>query len=427
MNAGPDVERLITSWLVEEAPVRAPDRILHAAGVVIDRTNQRRFVGALRRIQMPPQERDLRDPRRSRTMPFLSRLAAAAVLAALVVGGAVLVGRTVWPPIADTPSPSATALESPSPSESSTPPPFGLVAYIVPAIPGDGFTRDELWLAGADGTGAHSLLPGFGRHHAQPVWSPDGRRLVFVDQPAATASSTVLFWTDASGATPVAVDTGCPACATGDAAFSPNGSKLAFVRDVIVVLDLETGSLTSIQGTADDVTGGPVAPRWSPDGTQFAFTRALFGGVGGKDIVRMAVFVMNVDGTGLHQVTPDTLPAGQAPWGCCAGNWSTGVDWSPDGSRLVFSSQDDVPGHLTLGTHDLWTIGVDGSELTRLTTDGVSTGATWSLDGRIQFIRDPEGADLEYWVMNADGSDATRLSTPVFLDGVIDVAWGPAE
>jgi len=410
------LERAARSWLETGLPTRAPDRAVEAA---------------LSRIQTTPQELDPRVQWRFQTMPVFTRLAAAAALAALVVGGALLVGRTVWPPVAATPSPLPTTLETPVPSESSTPeatePPFGLVAYIVPAVPGDGFTRDELWLANADGTGAHSLLPGFGRHHAQPVWSPDGRRLVFVNQAAATASSTVLLWTDPSGATPVVVDTGCPECATGEAAFSPDGSKLAFVRDVIVILNLETGSLTPIEGTADDVAGGPIAPRWSPDGTQLAFTRALFGGVGGKDIIRMAVFVMNVDGTGLRQVTPDALPAGQAPWRCCAVNWSTGVDWSPDGSHLVFSSQDDVPGHLTLGTHDLWTIRADGTELTRLTTDGLSTGATWSSDGRIRFIRDPEGADLEYWVMDSDGSNASQLSTEAALAGVIDVAWGPTK
>ena len=31
LAAGPDVERLISDWLVEEAPERAPDRILGAA------------------------------------------------------------------------------------------------------------------------------------------------------------------------------------------------------------------------------------------------------------------------------------------------------------------------------------------------------------------------------------------------------------
>jgi hypothetical protein len=48
MNAGPDVERLIAGWLEEEAPGRAPDRILEAAGRSIDRTKQRRFIAAWR-------------------------------------------------------------------------------------------------------------------------------------------------------------------------------------------------------------------------------------------------------------------------------------------------------------------------------------------------------------------------------------------
>jgi hypothetical protein len=48
MNAGPDVERLIATWLVEESPGRAPDRILANAARTIDRTRQRRFLAAWR-------------------------------------------------------------------------------------------------------------------------------------------------------------------------------------------------------------------------------------------------------------------------------------------------------------------------------------------------------------------------------------------
>ena len=48
MNAGRDVERLISTWLVEESPGRAPDRILANAAGTIDRTRQRRFLAAWR-------------------------------------------------------------------------------------------------------------------------------------------------------------------------------------------------------------------------------------------------------------------------------------------------------------------------------------------------------------------------------------------
>ena len=98
MNAGPDVERLISSWLVEEAPGRAPDRILDAAGRVIDRTNQRRFVAAWRE----PMYVTLRG------------LVAAGVVAAVVIGGAMFAFKGA--PSTDvgaSPTPSASAVASP--------------------------------------------------------------------------------------------------------------------------------------------------------------------------------------------------------------------------------------------------------------------------------------------------------------------------
>jgi hypothetical protein len=77
MNAGRDVERLIADWFVEEAVLRAPDRVLEATGRVVDRTKQRRFGVAWR----------------SRLMSTPLRLAAAAVVGVLMVGGAIVVLR----------------------------------------------------------------------------------------------------------------------------------------------------------------------------------------------------------------------------------------------------------------------------------------------------------------------------------------------
>jgi hypothetical protein len=54
MNAGRDVQRLISGWLEEEAPTRAPDRILTSAAHVIDNTKQRRAWRAPWRLPMNP-------------------------------------------------------------------------------------------------------------------------------------------------------------------------------------------------------------------------------------------------------------------------------------------------------------------------------------------------------------------------------------
>ena len=72
MNAGRDVERLIADWFVEEAVLRAPDRVLEQTGRAIDRL----------------QRRPLRLPWRNPTMTRFAFVGAAAALAAaaLVAG-----------------------------------------------------------------------------------------------------------------------------------------------------------------------------------------------------------------------------------------------------------------------------------------------------------------------------------------------------
>ena len=87
------LERAARSWL-EEGPTQAPDRAVEAA---------------LLRIGSTPQERDLRIPWRLSKMINPARIAAAAVIAVLAVGGAFMILR---------PSQSSVGAPSPSPSAS---------------------------------------------------------------------------------------------------------------------------------------------------------------------------------------------------------------------------------------------------------------------------------------------------------------------
>ena len=102
MNAGRDVEQLIATWLVEEAPRRAPDRVLDDAGRHIDHTRQRRFAV------------DWREPMIIST----GRLLTAAAVFVIAVVGAGWLGRASAPlPGATGPSPSV----APTPSASAGP------------------------------------------------------------------------------------------------------------------------------------------------------------------------------------------------------------------------------------------------------------------------------------------------------------------
>ena len=92
-------------------------------------------------------------------------------------------------------------------------------------------------------------------------------------------------------------------------------------------------------------------------------------------------------------------------------------DWSPDGSRVVFTGRGNGPG-------DLYVIRVDGSDLMKLTQSaypGPNYGArqpAWSPDGRtIAFGYGYQGISL----VNADGSNRR----PLVKDLSFGAAWSP--
>jgi hypothetical protein len=102
MNAGRDVERLIADWFVEEAVLRAPDRVLERTGPAIDQTKQRRPGAVWRTIRM--------------SAPL--RLVAAAVFGAVLIGGGMLLlQRPSQPSVGVEPSASPSSSPSARPSQ----------------------------------------------------------------------------------------------------------------------------------------------------------------------------------------------------------------------------------------------------------------------------------------------------------------------
>jgi Tol biopolymer transport system component len=89
-------------------------------------------------------------------------------------------------------------------------------------------------------------------------------------------------------------------------------------------------------------------------------------------------------------------------------------NFSRDGNRLVFVSN-------ATGTDQLYTINVDGSDMTQLTSGSANSDASWSPDGkRLAFVSNREG-NPEIYIMHSDGSQPKRLT---FFDGVDgDPSW----
>ncbi|OGO55919.1 MAG: hypothetical protein A2V85_07845 [Chloroflexi bacterium RBG_16_72_14] len=139
--------------------------------------------------------------------------------------------------------------------------------------------------------------------------------------------------------------------------------------------------------------GRAFSPVFSPDGTKVAFLSQA------AERTPMSVFVANTDGSGARNVTGDMAVV--------AGPLDS-VAWSPDGTRLVFSSSDD-------GRLSLYVVGADGTGLAALTgADGSRRFPRWSPDGQwlayqLKPSAVPGGTHLA--ISRPDGSDERRLQS----------------
>jgi Tol biopolymer transport system component len=92
--------------------------------------------------------------------------------------------------------------------------------------------------------------------------------------------------------------------------------------------------------------------------------------------------------------------------------------WSPDGQTIAFTSN-------RTGDPEIYTVRLDGSGLTRLTsTPGRDAHPSFSPDGRrIAFQSLRQGGHTRIFLMNADGSDERALTTNTGFCGV--PVWSP--
>ena len=116
---------------------------------------------------------------------------------------------------------------------------------------------------------------------------------------------------------------------------------------------------------------------------------------------------MNADGSGVRELARSA--SGDQGIGGGFENRTWGLEWSPNGDRILFALGGD-------GTSSLRVVDVDGGTAPRTVADGNGSeyGATWSPDGtRIAFLRRDPAGRRDAIVATADGGDERVVATDV--------------
>lgn len=272
-----------------------------------------------------------------------------------------------------------------------------------------------------DGSGFTLLnaYPHLKQHLGCEFWSPDGDRLLCITQEDVKPVNGLysLRSSDGGGLKRITTSPRAATCAKKDGAcfednpigYSPDGSAILFNRQkrsthighLCIVKPDGTGlrRLTPPQLRIHDVDPGSVPADWSPDGSQVAFI--AFKKTDPRH--KTALYVVNVDGSGLRRITPPALAA------------RYGTDWSPDGQRIAFSTAFDIT-RFGQGAQ-IWTVHPDGTDLRQITFPGhgdLSFVPEWSPDGTSLLFQSyhPEisGGQGDLWTSNANGSGSFQLT-----------------
>ena len=228
----------------------------------------------------------------------------------------------------------------------------------------------EIWVMDWDGANPTQLTK-HGAIALAPIWSPDGKHLVFTS--FLRGSPALFLLTPQEGYLRLLWDKGG---VNSSATFSPNGKNIAFAsahdgNTDIFVMPLEGGEprrLTTARGI-------DTQPAWAPNGRQIAFTSTRSGSP--------QIYLMDADGSNVRRLSFD-------------GTFHDEATWTHDGTRIACTTK--VGGRFQIATIDTIT-----GQQTVIPAPGNNETPCFSPDGSmIAFVSDRTDSP-QIFITDADG------------------------
>jgi Tol biopolymer transport system component len=328
---------------------------------------------------------------------------------------------------ASTTATTATATAS-APDEVTVGPDEPWIAYQLPH--GSNLQVLDIHLVRPDGTGDHVLLDDRPGNQTHPDWSPDGSQLAY------TVDETEIWTANTDGTNPVRLPIDCskPCGLLDEAAWSPDGQELVFIREEypdgklpvnrVQAVDLATNTVRTLY--MPPTLHGANHPRWAPDGKSIVFELSRFASARANGPDGSVVETLDL-------TDPAAEPVLITDWPMFAAY----PDWSWVTDTIVFTTYDlsrrsVIPDPTQ--PSDLYTIKPDGSGLTQLThnpsgttlvrlgsaSGPLSAQPTWSPEGTSIIFTQVDGDEFAGWTLatiNADGAQQGPAAGPTPIVG----------
>lgn len=170
--------------------------------------------------------------------------------------------------------------------------------------------------------------------------------------------------------------------------ISPNGRKIIFeANGGLYIIDADNNyNITQLTSSGANAS-------WSPNGSKIAFNR----------FSPTEIYTMNADGTGITQVTFNTLED-YAP------------TWSPDGTKLAFNSYRNANFDIYVKTLP------NGVETALVSNPAIDSSPDWSSSNKLAFTSTRAG-NTEIYVKTISSGVEERITNSASAEGVPD--WSP--